>query len=128
MGLKQRQEGGSKWCMGVLLCCGDGAVGPCTPALLRPQHIRYTKARIDINKTMCLCWCCRFSIPIQLDSVAKLLQYDWLRVLPGHGRPAYLRDAAHRLQAVSKLLQQHNHATDAVAVQQVATPTKAAVR
>jgi len=67
-----------------------------------------------------------FSVPIQLDSVAKLLQYDWLRVLPGHGRPAFLRDAAHRLEAVSKLLQRHNHSTDAL--QQQAAPTKAAAR
>jgi len=69
-----------------------------------------------------------FSVPIQLDSVAKLLQYDWLRVLPGHGRPAYLRDAAHRLQAVSKLLQHHNHATGSLAVQEAAAPTKAVAR
>lgn len=54
------------------------------------------------------------SVSEQLDSVAKLLQYDWLHVLPGHGRPAHLRDAMHRLEAVSKLMQQHNHSTDAL--------------
>jgi hypothetical protein len=51
-------------------------------------------------------------MPIQLDSVAKLLQYDWLHVLPGHGRPAHMRDATHRLKAVSDLMQRHNHSTD----------------
>lgn len=72
---------------------------------------------------------CRFSIPQQLDSVAKLLQYDWLHVLPGHGRPAHLRDASHRLEAVSKLLQHHNHTTPAAAAQQQqAAGTKAAAR
>lgn len=72
---------------------------------------------------------CRFSIPQQLDSVAKLLQYDWLHVLPGHGRPAHLRDASHRLEAVSKLLQHHNHTTPAAAAQQQqAAETKAAAR
>jgi hypothetical protein len=41
--------------------------------------------------------------------VQKLLDYDWLHVLPGHGHPAHLRDAAHRLAAVSSLLKQHNY-------------------
>ena len=41
----------------------------------------------------------------QIESVKKLLQYDFLHVLlPGHGRPCHLRDAAHRLQAVSRVL------------------------
>lgn len=51
-------------------------------------------------------------MPGQLASVAKLLQYDWLHVLPGHGRPSHLRDAAHRLEAVSKLLQRHGYSVD----------------
>lgn len=38
----------------------------------------------------------------------KLLDYDWLHVLPGHGTPARLRDAAERLQSVSALLQRHS--------------------
>jgi glyoxylase-like metal-dependent hydrolase (beta-lactamase superfamily II) len=46
-----------------------------------------------------------FSVPQQLASVRKLLQYDWLHVLPCHGRPVHLRDAMHRLQAVNELLQ-----------------------
>ena len=49
-----------------------------------------------------------YSVPVQLDSVRALLQYDWLNVLPGHGRRAQLRDAAHRLQAVSELLRHHH--------------------
>ena len=48
-----------------------------------------------------------YSVPIQLQSVAKLLDYDWLHVLPGHGRPVTLRDATHRLAAVSALLTLH---------------------
>lgn len=48
-----------------------------------------------------------FSVPQQLQSVQKLLDYDWLHVLPGHGAPARLRDAAERLEAVSTLLQAH---------------------
>lgn len=52
------------------------------------------------------CW---FSVPMMLDSVAKLLEYDWLTVLPGHGRRCHLRDAAHRLRAVSTLLAKHHH-------------------
>jgi len=45
--------------------------------------------------------------------VQKLLDYDWLHVLPGHGAPARLRDAAERLQAVSALLQAHAAKTQA---------------
>ena len=41
---------------------------------------------------------CRFSVPQQRASVAKLLQYDWLTVLPAHGRRARMRDAVHRLE------------------------------
>jgi hypothetical protein len=52
------------------------------------------------------CW---FSVPLMLDSVAKLLRYDWLTVLPGHGRRCHLQDAAHRLRAVSTLLAKHHH-------------------
>lgn len=63
-------------------------------------------------------------MPIQLDSVAKLLQYDWLHVLPGHGRPAHMRDATHRLQAVSDLLQRHNHSTAVLQQQQQQEPAR----
>ncbi|EFJ40407.1 hypothetical protein VOLCADRAFT_44402, partial [Volvox carteri f. nagariensis] len=45
-----------------------------------------------------------FSVSEQLRSVHKLLQFDWLHVLPAHGRRAHLRDAAARLAAVSNLL------------------------
>lgn len=48
-----------------------------------------------------------FSVPEQLNSVRKLLDYDWLHVLPGHGRPVHLTDSLHRLQAVTALLQRH---------------------
>jgi hypothetical protein len=39
-----------------------------------------------------------------MASIAALLAYDWLHVLPGHGRAAHLEDALHRLRAVSELL------------------------
>ncbi|KXZ42833.1 hypothetical protein GPECTOR_115g327 [Gonium pectorale] len=48
-----------------------------------------------------------YDFPLQLASVAKLLQYDWLHVLPAHGRRMHLRDAAARLAAVSTLLMKH---------------------
>jgi hypothetical protein len=50
-----------------------------------------------------------YSVPLQLQSVAALLQYDFTTVLPGHGRRRHLRDAAHRLRAVSELLQSHGY-------------------
>jgi len=46
-----------------------------------------------------------YSMDVQLDSVRKLLEFDFLHVLPGHGRPRHLRDAAHRLQAISDVVQ-----------------------
>ena len=39
-------------------------------------------------------------------SIKKLLQFDFLHVLPGHGRPGHLRDAAHREELVQNLLQE----------------------
>lgn len=49
-----------------------------------------------------------YSVPLQVESVAKLLQYDFLHALPGHGRRLHLRDAAHRLKAVSELVEKHS--------------------
>ncbi|MEW5318489.1 MAG: hypothetical protein WDW38_009707 [Sanguina aurantia] len=46
-----------------------------------------------------------WSFPEQLKSVEKLLKWDFLRVLPGHGRMALLKDSSQRMQAVSNLLQ-----------------------
>lgn len=74
------------------LCSADGDV----PSAPQDQLHVFT----DFN------W---YSVPQQLDSVAALLQYDWLHVLPAHGRRAHLRDAAHRLAAVSGLLRSHGH-------------------
>jgi glyoxylase-like metal-dependent hydrolase (beta-lactamase superfamily II) len=48
-----------------------------------------------------------YSFPKQLESVRKLLDYDFLHVLPGHGRPGHLKDATDRLQQVHKLLEHH---------------------
>jgi hypothetical protein len=44
-----------------------------------------------------------YSVDEQLRSVQKLLDHDWLHVLPGHGAPARLRDAAERLKSVSEM-------------------------
>lgn len=48
-----------------------------------------------------------YSVPEQVRSVQKLLQYDFLHVLPGHGRPAHIKDATQRLQYITRLLEQH---------------------
>ncbi|GLC46394.1 hypothetical protein PLESTB_001520600 [Pleodorina starrii] len=65
-----------------------------------------------------------YSVPEQLRSVAKLLQYDWLHVLPAHGRRAHLRDATARLAAVSNLLR--NHGADGAAAAAAAAGAAAA--
>ncbi|GIL74646.1 hypothetical protein Vretifemale_4570 [Volvox reticuliferus] len=49
-----------------------------------------------------------YSVPEQLRSVTKCLQYDWLHVLPAHGRRTYLSDATARLAAVGNLIRQHS--------------------
>lgn len=43
----------------------------------------------------------------QLDSVRKLLAFDFVRILPGHGRPAHFTDLAERDRAVNELLATH---------------------
>ncbi|KAF5830426.1 beta-lactamase-like protein [Dunaliella salina] len=45
-----------------------------------------------------------FSLPMQLQSIQKLLDLDFLHVLPGHGRMASFNSPMHRLRAVSDLL------------------------
>ena len=48
-----------------------------------------------------------YSVPEQIESVRKLMgECDFLHVLPGHGRPGHMRDAAHRLQLLHGLLQE----------------------
>eukprot|EP00983_Pelagomonas_calceolata_P080254 1155076-Pelagomonas_calceolata.AAC.2 len=49
----------------------------------------------------------RFSLGLQLQSVQKLLDLDFLHVLPGHGRMASFNSPMHRLQAVSNLLAEY---------------------
>lgn len=61
------------------------------------------------------------SIPVQLSSVDRLRHYDFLHVLPGHGRRAHLRDAAARHAAIDALLAKHNHTPQAAA--QAAAPS-----
>ncbi len=67
-----------------------------------------------------------FSVPLQIQSVKKLLAYDWRIVLPGlfdggisvspgsfcpllagHGRMAVMRDAQHREGEVDRLVRRH---------------------
>jgi hypothetical protein len=45
------------------------------------------------------------SVPQQLDSVRRLLDHDFLHVLPGHGRRARFADAAQRMHEMNILLQ-----------------------
>ncbi|GIL48345.1 hypothetical protein Vafri_4623 [Volvox africanus] len=44
-----------------------------------------------------------YSVPEQLRSVTKLLQYDWLHVLPAHGRRAHFPDATARNSSALRL-------------------------
>jgi hypothetical protein len=46
----------------------------------------------------------RFGVQKQLQSVQKLMNYDFLHVLPGHGRRFSVKDAAERLQMASTLV------------------------
>ena len=42
---------------------------------------------------------------LQVDSARKLLDFAWLHVLPGHGRPAHFSSIADRSQQMEVLLQ-----------------------
>ncbi|KAG1677467.1 hypothetical protein FOA52_001923 [Chlamydomonas sp. UWO 241] len=46
-----------------------------------------------------------YDVSTQLASVSKLLDYNWLTVLPGHGRRWHGRDAEHRLRAVAGVVE-----------------------
>ena len=46
-----------------------------------------------------------YSVEEQVKSVEKLLQHDWLHVLPGHGRPAHFASVEERTQQVQLLLE-----------------------
>lgn len=49
----------------------------------------------------------RGGISTQLKSVQKLLEYDFLHVLPGHGRRFSLKDATDRLKMFNDLVAVH---------------------
>jgi hypothetical protein len=72
------------------------------------QQKRFHPALPNALNPQTLPRCPRYSVPEQLRSVAKLLQYPEVRhVLPAHGRPMRLRDAAHWQAAVHELLKRH---------------------
>jgi hypothetical protein len=79
-------------------------------ALSHPQHTAFCREVYLLSALLILLWGrCRdynwYSVPKQVDSVRILLNYDFLYVLPGHGRPRRMRDAAHRLQLINDLLE-----------------------
>lgn len=41
----------------------------------------------------------------QIESTQKLLDYDFLHVLPGHGRRYHLKDASDRLECITKSME-----------------------
>ncbi|CAL5223898.1 g6494 [Coccomyxa viridis] len=45
-----------------------------------------------------------YSVPKQVESVRKLLPYDFVNICPGHGRPGHLKDAAHKEELINELL------------------------
>ena len=49
----------------------------------------------------------KFDLGQQVASMEGLLRYDWLHVLPGHGRPVRFEDARHRLSAVRDMLSRY---------------------
>lgn len=49
----------------------------------------------------------RAGVSRQLESVRKLLEYDFMHVLPGHGRRFSVKDASERLRMVNELVAVH---------------------
>lgn len=49
----------------------------------------------------------RGGVQQQLESVQKLLEYDFMHVLPGHGRRFSVKDAGERLKVVNDLVAEY---------------------
>lgn len=54
-----------------------------------------------------------YSVPKQVESVALLRNYDFLFLLPAHGRRLRLRDAEERSRAFQDFLQREGYAVAA---------------
>eukprot|EP00798_Chlamydomonas_sp_ICE-L_P007413 gene7413-542_t len=98
--------------MAILLTPGHSLGHTCllhrpTKTLFSGDHLDAGSGQVEGEELRIFLRYNQVSIPLQLQSVRELLQYDWLRVLPGHGRQKNLRDAFHRLEAVNHLMAVH---------------------
>ncbi|KAL9265699.1 hypothetical protein AKJ16_DCAP06807 [Drosera capensis] len=67
--------------------------------LFTGDHLAWLGSGLYISETFN--W---FSVPLQLESVKKLLDLDFEWILPGHGRRAEFRDASEKNLAIEALL------------------------
>jgi glyoxylase-like metal-dependent hydrolase (beta-lactamase superfamily II) len=71
-----------------------------TKTMFTGDHLGYSErvGRVSIFPRYNRC-----GIEKQVESVQKLLQFDFLHVLPGHGRRFHVADAAERLRVLSQV-------------------------
>jgi glyoxylase-like metal-dependent hydrolase (beta-lactamase superfamily II) len=70
--------------------------------LFSGDHLSYSAWRGRLNVSRAYNW---YDFDEQLHSVAKLLDYDFLHLLPGHGRRAHFSDATDRLKKITEVLE-----------------------
>ncbi|KAL6759763.1 beta-lactamase-like protein [Haematococcus lacustris] len=70
---------------------------------------RHEPATLHVFKDFC--W---YDLGTQLKSVELLLAYDWVNVLPGHGRMAFLTTIEQRDATARQLLERHGQAKQGV--------------
>ncbi|KAK9838315.1 hypothetical protein WJX81_004110 [Elliptochloris bilobata] len=57
-----------------------------------------------------------YKVPLQVENAYKIgTKYDWLHLLPGHGRPGHFADEEQRLRAINALARHYNYEPQAAA-------------
>ena len=74
-----------------VLCTGD--------------HLAYSKRLDRLTIFRAYNW---YNVDLQLESVFKLLEYDFMHILPGHGRRISFPDIATTKAAIKHLLDEEN--------------------
>ena len=110
-------EGEGPWQLGddVELIFTPGHTSGCVSLLYTPDkalftgdHLAYSAGGEGLTIFRRYNW---HSVPLQLESVNKLIGLDFLHVLPGHGRRCSFPDAAARDRALRELLQREGYAS-----------------
>jgi glyoxylase-like metal-dependent hydrolase (beta-lactamase superfamily II) len=90
-----------------------GHTAGCVSLLYRPEHALFTGDHLAFSPRLkrltifrAVNW---HSVPVQLESVEKLVGIDFLHVFPGHGRRTSFPDGTTRDEALRTLLSEEGH-------------------